>query len=87
MGEKSIHDHHRERMYERVRKNGFEGFSDHEVLEYMLYFALPRIDTNPLAHALIDHFGGYAQVLEASEEELRAVPGIGPASAGSSIPS
>lgn len=81
MGEKSIHDHHRERMYERVRKNGFEGFSDHEVLEYMLYFALPRIDTNPLAHALIDHFGGYAQVLEASEEELRAVPGIGPASA------
>lgn len=75
------HEKHRQRMHRRVEKTGFEGFSEHEVLEYILYFAVPRRDTNPIAHALIERFGGFAQVLEANEEELLEVPGIGPTSA------
>lgn len=81
MADSALHEKHRQRMHNRVAETGFEGFSEHEVLEYLLYFAMPRRDTNPIAHALINHFGGFAQVLEASEKELLEVEGIGPSSA------
>lgn len=79
--EESPHKGHRERMKEKVQKMGLDDFPEHEVLEYVLFHAIPRIDTNPLAHALIERFGGFAQVLEASEEELREVEGVGPKTA------
>lgn len=81
MAEKPLHSDHRSRMHKRVAENGFEGFADHEVLEYLLYFALPRVDTNPIAHRLMDRFGSFEQVMEAGEEELLKVKGVGPASA------
>lgn len=77
----SIHEEHRARMQERVACDGLTSLAAHEVLEYLLYFSIPRRDTNPLAHRLIQHFGGFCQVLDASEEELMQVQGIGPASA------
>lgn len=78
---KPIHTAHRDRMRERVAQNGLESLAEHEALEYLLYFAIPRQDTNPIAHRLIERFGGYCHVLEAGEEELAGVEGVGPASA------
>lgn len=58
-----------------------ESLAEHEALEYLLFFCIPRQDTNPLAHALLDAFGSFSGVLEADEAELRTVAGIGPKSA------
>lgn len=74
----SIHSGHRARMRSRYRETGLTGFQTHEVLELILYAAIPQRDVNPLAHALIDRFGSLDAVLSASEEELRQVPGVGP---------
>lgn len=78
---KSIHDKHRQRVYQEIAEGGLDHLSEHRVMEYMLFFCIPRGDTNPLAHALIDYFGSLAGVLEASEEELMKIKGVGPATA------
>lgn len=74
----AMHDGHRQRMKDRFRKEGLDNFSDINVLELLLFYCVPRIDTNPLAHNLLEHFGSLSQVLDASPEELEKVPGIGP---------
>ena len=79
--DEQLHQDHRARMHQRVKNSGMDDFADHEVLEYLLYFAIPRRDTNPIAHRLLKKFGSFARVLEASEEELCQVEGIGPNSA------
>lgn len=79
--ERPIHENHRARMQERVAHNGMESLAEHEVLEYMLYLAIPRQDTNPLAHRLIDYFGSFCRVMEATPQELMQVKGVGPRSA------
>ena len=71
------HSGHRDRLRERFMTNGLAGFAPHEVLELLLFYAIPRRDTNALAHALIDRFGSFDRVLEAPAEELMQVPGIG----------
>lgn len=80
-GSRPVHENHRERMRRRVETYGLESLEEHEALEYLLFFAIPRRDTNPIAHALIERFGSFAGVLEAGEEELRTVEGVGPAAA------
>lgn len=75
------HDGHRERMRERYQKQGLDGFAAHEVLELLLFYALPRKNVNPLAHALIDRFGSLHAVLEATPEQLMRVEGVGPQAA------
>ena len=77
----SIHDGHRQRLKQRFLKEGLESFTDIQVLELLLFFSVPRQDTNPIAHALLDHFGSLYQVLEAPVEELRKVKGVGDQSA------
>lgn len=77
----SIHSGHRQRLKERYVAHGLENFSDIEALELLLTFALPRRDTNPIAHALLDCFGGYREVLEADIDDLMRVPGIGQSAA------
>ena len=72
-----VHDFHRERMRRRFRENGLTGFADHEVLELLLYYAIPRRDTNPIAHALLDRFGGLSGVFSAPAELLEQVDGVG----------
>lgn len=81
MGEENIHKNHRQRMRKKVEEYGLESLPAHEVLEYLLFFAIPRQNTNPIAHRLLSRFGGFCQVLEASPEELAQVEGMGPASA------
>ena len=71
------HGGHRQRLRERFEHYGLDSFSDVNALELLLFYALPRQDTNPLAHALLDHFGSLEAVLEATDEELRAIPGMG----------
>ena len=73
----SIHEGHRQRLKERFRKEGLDSFQDHEVLELLLFYCIPRKDTNQLAHALIARFGSFAAVLEAQPRELKKVDGIG----------
>ena len=73
----SIHDGHRQRMKDRFREEGLDNFQEHEVLELLLYYCIPRQDTNPIAHTLIDHFGSFSAVMDASVEELEKIPGIG----------
>lgn len=73
----SIHDGHRQRLKERFLDEGLDKFTDIQVLELLLFYAVPRRDTNPIAHRLLDQFGSLSQVLEASTEELEKVDGIG----------
>ena len=69
---------HRARLRERFRENqGFDGFSDHEVLELLLTYASPRKDTKDEAKALLETFGNLKGVFEARPEQLTAVPGVG----------
>ena len=72
-----IHDGHREKMRRRFLSGGLEQFADHEALELLLYYAIPRRDTNPIAHALIDRYGSLSAVLAAPVEDLQKVEGIG----------
>ena len=71
------HDNHRERMRHRFLEYGLDNFADHEVLELLLFYAIPRGDVNPLAHRLIDSFGSLANVLEAEAADLCRVEGMG----------
>lgn len=73
----SIHDGHRQRLKERFLSEGLDNFSDIQVLELLLFYAVPRQDTNPIAHALLGRFGTLAQVLEAPVAELEKVKGVG----------
>ncbi len=72
-----MHEGHRQRLTERFLKEGLEGFEEHEILEYLLFYALPRIDTNAIAHRLIDTFGSLSGVLEADARDLEQIEGIG----------
>lgn len=73
----SIHDGHRQRMKQRFLEEGLDKFTDIQVLELLLFYCIPRKDTNPIAHALLAHFGSLSQVLEAPVEELQKVDGVG----------
>ena len=75
--EKNIHAGHRERLRKRFLSSGLDGFSEHEVLELLLCYAIARRDTNGLAHRLIDRFGSLSGVLDASANELMSVDGVG----------
>ncbi|MBQ9557177.1 MAG: hypothetical protein IJU94_01065 [Clostridia bacterium] len=74
--EKNIHSGHRIRVKNRFCKDGLDSFADHNVLELMLFYSVPRKDTNELAHRLIESFGSFHAVLEASKERLMEVPGV-----------
>ena len=76
-----VHDGHRQRMKGRFREAGAAAFDDHNLLEMLLFYAVPRRDTNELAHKLINRFGTYSGVLEASIDELMSVDGIGESAA------
>ena len=77
----TIHDGHRQRLKNRFLKEGLEHFDEHQVLELLLFYCIPRQDTNPIAHALLEHFGSLTQVMEASPSELQKVKGMGESSA------
>ena len=73
---------HRLRLRRRFLKNGLGSLYDHEVLELLLTYAIPRRDVKPLAKTLIQRFGSLARVFDATEYELESVPGVGEHAAG-----
>ena len=77
----NVHDGHRQRLRERYMKEGLDNFDQHQVLELLLYYCVPRKDTNPIGHKLTDRFGSLAQVLEAPKEDLMKVEGVGESTA------
>lgn len=68
---------HRERLKARFHTAGGEFLADYEFLELLLFQAVPRRDTKPLAKALLARFGSFSEVLAAPEAQLLEVPGIG----------
>lgn len=72
-----MHEGRRQRVTQRFLSDGLEGFEDHEILEYMLFYVLPRVDTNAVAHRLIGAFGSLSGVLDASAYDLEQVEGVG----------
>ena len=75
------HAGHRSRLRENFIQNGIEGMADHQVLELLLTYALPRVDVNPLAHRLLSRFGSLERVFSAKPDQLQQVPGIGESAA------
>ena len=73
-----LHDGHRQRLIQRFLEEDLDGFEPHNVLELLLFYAIPRKDTNELAHVLIDTFGSLKGVMDAPYEELLKISGIGP---------
>ena len=77
----SIHKDHRQRLKERYLQQGLDGFTEVQILELLLFYAIPRVDTNETAHRLRNRFGSLAKVLDAPMNALLEVEGIGPAAA------
>lgn len=77
MAEKNIHSGHRKRVKANVIKNGFSQLEEHKLLELMLFYSIPREDTNELAHKLINYFGSFEEVFKSDIEQLKRVDGVG----------
>ena len=77
----SIHKEHRQRIKARYEEFGLDSFREHEVLEMLLFYCIPRRDTNEIAHKLIERFGSVAKTMEAPVRELEKVEGMGHSSA------
>ncbi len=73
----NLHDGHRQRLKDRFLQEGLDSFNEVQVLELLLFYCIPRQDTNPIAHRLLEKFGTLSQVLEAPVEELIKVDGMG----------
>ncbi|MDL2288852.1 DNA repair protein RadC [Oscillospiraceae bacterium OttesenSCG-928-F05] len=71
------HAGHRKRLKNRYLTEGLDGFQAHNVLELLLFYALPQGDTNPLAHELIQRFGSLSAVFDTDYSELIKVKGLG----------
>lgn len=76
MAEQQQHIGHRQRLKERFKRQDLDGFNPINVLELILFYSVPRKDTNPLAHRLLDRFGNIPNVFEASYEDLMTVRGV-----------
>ncbi|MBE6729330.1 MAG: hypothetical protein E7568_03750 [Ruminococcaceae bacterium] len=71
-----IHDGHRKRMLGKFSKTGFAGLEEHEKLEIILFFSVPRINTNDIAHELLNKYKTIAAVMDAPRKELIEFKGI-----------
>lgn len=84
-----LHDGHRQRSKRRYLALGAEGMEDHQLLELLLFYAIPRQDTNETAHRLIQRFGSLQGVLHAAAAGRRhgpAGPVLVPAPEGAELP-
>lgn len=72
------HEGHRNRMKQRLLTGGLASFSDHEIIELLLFYAVPYRDTNPLAHRLVARYGSWTRVVDADYDDLLSVPGVTP---------
>ncbi len=81
MSSDGIHSGHRSRMRAKILDGKVSGFTDHELLEFLLFYTIPRVNTNELAHELLRRFGSLARIADASFEDLCSVKGISKKSA------
>lgn len=72
----NVHKGHRERMRQRFLVEGAKGFADHELLELLLYYAVPRGDVNPLAHRMLAEFGTLSMLLSADPADISRRCGV-----------
>ncbi|MGN0620843.1 MAG: RadC family protein [Porcipelethomonas sp.] len=77
----NIHKGHRKRIKQKFIEAGFTGFNEHEILELLLFYSRPRIDTNEIGHRLINTFGSIGGVFDADFEALKEIEGIDESSA------
>ncbi|MBR6408075.1 MAG: DNA repair protein RadC [Clostridia bacterium] len=77
-----LHNGHRMRLRKKYFEQGIDSFEAHEVLELLLFYGIPRRDTNETAHELINRFGSLAGVFDADLKELESVNGVGRHAAG-----
>ena len=77
----NIHAGHRARMKKRFIEHGFQGMEQHEVLEMLLYYGIPRKDTNLTAHRLLDRYGSFAKVCDTPVDVLQRDFGLTEAAA------
>ncbi len=77
MKERRLHSGHRERMREKFIKYGKDAFHSHELLEMLLYNAIPIRDTNESAIMLLDEFSGLDGVMSQTKDKLTCLGGIG----------
>ena len=73
----NYHAQHRQRVRNRFHSEGLDSFEEHQVLEMLLFYGIPRIDTNEIAHRLVEKFGSFRGVMDAEYEELLEIEGIG----------
>lgn len=76
-----LHDGHRERIRRRIMRGGLDVLAPHELIEFLLFYAIPRQDVNDLAHQILEHFGSLPALLHADLEELLKVEGLNEAAA------
>ncbi|MDP4181072.1 MAG: DNA repair protein RadC [Bacillota bacterium] len=76
-----MHEGHRKRLKERFLREGLDSFESHQVLELILFYCIPRRDTNEIAHNLIKKYGSLSGVFEADIKDLETTEGIGENSA------
>lgn len=72
----TLHAKHRERLKEKFLEYGLDGLEDHELVELLLFYAIPRQNTNEIAHRLINEYGRLSDILEADTENLMRIKGI-----------
>lgn len=74
----TVHDKHRERVRKEFLERGFaDNTPEHKILEMLLFYSIPRKDTNEIAHLLINRFGSLSNLLEADASEIMKVKGVG----------
>lgn len=71
-----MHEGHRKRVKDRFLAEGLDAFEDHQVLELLLFYCIPRRDTNELAHRMIEKFGSLAGLFEAEPKDIRERCGV-----------
>lgn len=79
--EENIHAGHRKRLIDRIYKAGVKNTDEIQLVELILFFCIPRADTNPIAHRLLDEFGSLPGILDADMETLKCVAGVGESTA------
>lgn len=72
-----MHDGHRGRMRERIINSSLDGLAPHEIIESLLFYSLPRVNTNTIAHNLIEAFGSISGVFDANINDLLKIKGVG----------
>lgn len=78
---KNLHEGHRQRLLAQVYNSGLDNMTEVQILEFVLTFFIPRKDTNELAHILLNEFGSFKNVFDASVSDLMKIEGLGERSA------